>query len=282
MGDNFITKANPWIAAAEMTINPLLGHLTNVKNRKFTREMYGRQRQDALADWAMANEYNSPRAQMQRFQEAGLNPNLIYGQMTDSPMVRSAQASGGDAKAPEISGRGMRESLMQGYDIKMRSAQTDLVAKQMELMDADIVLRKAQSWSTIAGTGKTEAETEKVLFDLGLSKQLRETTIEGKTWEVEKLKLETNKLQAEIMQMWQANPHRVKGYILDNLNKEKQLAKTDAEIRDINARIELLKQEYRIKGIDEYLAGKNINPKDPFWARSIQDLISRLFNKNKK
>lgn len=30
--------------------------------------------------WNMQNEYNTPSAQMQRFKEAGLNPNLIYGQ----------------------------------------------------------------------------------------------------------------------------------------------------------------------------------------------------------
>lgn len=32
--------------------------------------------------WKMQNEYNSPQSQMQRFKEAGLNPNLIYGQGT--------------------------------------------------------------------------------------------------------------------------------------------------------------------------------------------------------
>lgn len=32
--------------------------------------------------WEMMKEYNSPKMQMQRFQEAGLNPNLIYGQGT--------------------------------------------------------------------------------------------------------------------------------------------------------------------------------------------------------
>lgn len=280
--DNFIGKINPYIAAAAAIGNPGLQWLANVKGRKFSREMYSRQRQDALADWAMQNEYNSPRAQMQRFQEAGLNPNLIYGQQTESASVRSSSASGANSQAPEISNRDLTGSLMAGYDMRQRSAQTDLLTKQMELMDEDIRLRRAQQWSTVAGTGKTQAETEKVLFDLGINRDLRQTTIEGKEWEVEKLKLETNKLQAEIMQMWQANPHKVKGFILDNLNKEKQLAKTDAEIEDINARIQLLRQEYNIKGIDEYLAKGNINPKDPFWARSIQDLINRLFNKRKK
>lgn len=39
--------------------------------------------------WDKTNAYNSPKAQMARFKEAGLNPNLIYGQMgstTASPI----------------------------------------------------------------------------------------------------------------------------------------------------------------------------------------------------
>lgn len=275
---SFIENANPWIAAAGAVLNPAFAHLTNVKNRKFTREMYNRQRQDALADYQMQNTYNSPRAQMQRFQEAGLNPNLIYGQSNEGATVRSSSSQGGNAEAPQVSNRDISGSLMTGVDISQRSAQTELLAKQMQLMDEDIKLRRTQQWATVSTTGKTDAETKNILFDLGIKSDIRDYTIEGKKWEVEKLKTEQNKLQAEIMMMWQKQPHQVKGLILDNLNKAKQAAKTDAEIKEINSKITLLNQEWRIKKIDEYLAAKNINPKDPFWARSIQDLLSRLFD----
>lgn len=42
--------------------------------------------------WQLQNEYNSPAAQMKRFQDAGLNPNLIYGQSNESPAPASASA----------------------------------------------------------------------------------------------------------------------------------------------------------------------------------------------
>lgn len=35
--------------------------------------------------WNAANAYNTPAAQMARFKAAGLNPNLVYGQMSNSP-----------------------------------------------------------------------------------------------------------------------------------------------------------------------------------------------------
>lgn len=48
-----------------------------IKHQKEEAELaYKRQ----LEMWRMQNEYNSPQSQMQRYQAAGLNPHLIYGQ----------------------------------------------------------------------------------------------------------------------------------------------------------------------------------------------------------
>ena len=37
-----------------------------------------------IENWEMQNEYNSPKNQMQRYYDAGLNPNLIYGNGSSS------------------------------------------------------------------------------------------------------------------------------------------------------------------------------------------------------
>ncbi|NBP57143.1 hypothetical protein EBU71_11540 [bacterium] len=60
----------------------------NRATRKWNERMYGQQRKDALADWAMQNEYNSPLQQMARLKAAGLNPNLVY----NNGATHSAQA----------------------------------------------------------------------------------------------------------------------------------------------------------------------------------------------
>lgn len=44
--------------------------------------------------WNLQNEYNSPAAQMKRFQDAGLNPNLIYGQQNTAQAPQAASATG--------------------------------------------------------------------------------------------------------------------------------------------------------------------------------------------
>ena len=43
--------------------------------------------------WHLMNEYNSPSAQMQRYQDAGLNPNLIYGQQNTASAPASASSA---------------------------------------------------------------------------------------------------------------------------------------------------------------------------------------------
>lgn len=50
--------------------------MNNRANRKAADLAYKR----GIRNWNLQNAYNSPAAQMQRFKDAGLNPNLIYGQ----------------------------------------------------------------------------------------------------------------------------------------------------------------------------------------------------------
>lgn len=59
----------------------------NAQNIAYQREQNDTNYQRAIAAWQMENEYNSPKAQMQRYQEAGLNPNLIYSQSNEAGSI---------------------------------------------------------------------------------------------------------------------------------------------------------------------------------------------------
>lgn len=48
--------------------------------------------------WNATNQYNSPLEQMKRYREAGLNPNLVYGSMPQSPQPAVVKSS---TSAPE-------------------------------------------------------------------------------------------------------------------------------------------------------------------------------------
>ncbi len=106
---------------------------TNASQLSYAKEMYEKQRADALADWNMQNQYNSPKEQMMRFKEAGLNPNLIYGQMSNSPVVRSSSPQSYNPTAPQADlGSTANMAIGQYYDTQLKAAQIDLVKKQAD------------------------------------------------------------------------------------------------------------------------------------------------------
>lgn len=271
----FLAAAAAGSQIAQGVMNPLFGHLTNVRNRKFSREMYGRQREDALADWAMVNEYNSPRAQMQRFQEAGLNPNLIYGQMTEAGGVRAASSSGGQAQAPQTD---IGNRFMDIYSMSRTKAQADLIATQQQTELERTKLLRAQTLAALMGTNKTAQEIKAMALALGIETELRDTTIEGRKAAVDKLKVETQSIHSQIIQQWEKQPHQVKNLMMDILVKEKQMAKTDKEIAEIDQKIKLLEQEWKLNRIDEKLAEKGFNPKNPGIMKWIANLLDMIFD----
>lgn len=85
-------------ANARQLIDSSPGYWKNWKNdlyREYVMQQATAEQQNAfnVAMWNAENEYNSPVNQMRRFQQAGLNPNLIYGQQNTSASAPSA--SGG-------------------------------------------------------------------------------------------------------------------------------------------------------------------------------------------
>lgn len=62
--------------------------LNNYYSKKNTKKAYERD----IAFWNMQNEYNSPANQMQRLKDAGLNPNLIYGQINSGNAAGSVHS----------------------------------------------------------------------------------------------------------------------------------------------------------------------------------------------
>lgn len=80
------------VGAAGSAINAAFGLAGSALDYHFSRKLAAQQNQYNVDMWKMQNEYNSPQAQMQRFQEAGLNPNLMYGQGTPGNATSAPEA----------------------------------------------------------------------------------------------------------------------------------------------------------------------------------------------
>lgn len=88
--------------------------------------------------WNLQNQYNSPAAQMQRYREAGLNPNLIYG--------NGSSSAGNATSAPQMesysSGFSKFMNFMSNiYSLKNLKAQNNNLNAQTDSIKADTRLK---------------------------------------------------------------------------------------------------------------------------------------------
>lgn len=161
--------------------------MNNRAQRKLSMEMYNLQRKDALADWDRQTAYESPKAQMARYKEAGLNPNLVYGNMQNSPTVRSTPMDVPNLQpvpTPDVGGL-----LMQHQQIKKQQAQTDLTNQVLSLTAAKESMLALQAYGQTLDNAKKEMSNEQYA-------RLRETYYETSLASLENL-------QVKNMQGWQ-------------------------------------------------------------------------------
>lgn len=124
--------------------------------------------QKDLDMWERQNAYNTPLEQMQRLKDAGLNPNLMYGQGTtgnassapsfNSPNMQ-AYTSFGDLGAGAAS-----QALMQGLStmssIEKNNAETANIRQNTENMQVQQELTKQQTITQAYVNAKSETERE--------------------------------------------------------------------------------------------------------------------------
>lgn len=117
------------------------GLIGSALNYGFQKKLMEQQNQYNIDMWKMQNEYNSPAAQMKRFEEAGLNPGLMYGQVT--PGNASSAPQMGTPEAPQIS-RDMRE-LAKAFNIEgLKQAIAETKIKQSEARAAEVNAQNAE------------------------------------------------------------------------------------------------------------------------------------------
>lgn len=110
--------------------------------------------------WNMMKAYNAPVKQMQRFKQAGLNPNLIYGQGTPGnvssyPTFEAPQVSYHNRKALDFGGA-VNQGLQTYYDVRQSEAQID---QTQALAD------KAE-WDAMRAEWLTKSAEIQAMFDI--------------------------------------------------------------------------------------------------------------------
>lgn len=116
-----------------------------------------RQNKRMVDFWKMQNDYNHPTAQMQRLQEAGLNPNLIYGDSVsgatgradsigtpdkpqfDNPLEKFQNAKMQTAQYDNL--RAVNTNLLKDAELKTLKMATELANSQLKGHQAELLKR---------------------------------------------------------------------------------------------------------------------------------------------
>ena len=138
------TSAFPLAPAIGAGAN-LLSNLFNIGARK-------KQHKRNIEIWQMQNAYNHPSAQMARLREAGLNPNMLYGQGVKG-------ATGQSSSAPEVAPRtpppNLSEAFTQYQNTETSGLQNDNLRATNTLLKQDSILKTLDA---VNKTGKNKAQ----------------------------------------------------------------------------------------------------------------------------
>lgn len=230
--------------------NAIATHNQNIKNRDFAKEMYAMQRADALADWERQNLYNSPEQQMERYRKAGLNPNLIYGNMANMPAVRSTSADTPKGEAPQFYGN----PLAAYQDYAMKNVQTDLLKVEQQKREDQRMLIQAQVVNQLLNADKTALGNE-------FTRQNWETALNTGLKELENLQVRAAQGWQSLEQKEKLFPVQMANQILEGKKKVSSTAKDYSDIKvnakritEISKRIEKMGTEIdhiKLKNFDQ-------------------------------
>jgi len=242
----------------------------NRKNREFQEQMYNRQYRDNIDFWEMQNAYNTPEAQMQRYKEAGLNPNLIYGQGNsgNAGSISTPDAQRYDHKTPDYSFiADAGHSLANYVDFEIKSA-------QLANMEADKLVKLEEALLKGTQRENIQQNTTRSQFDLGLETELRDTSLDMRRESLRKLKQDMDLSLRGDERAAAANQASLKESAQKILTMRLQRAQTRAEIQRIKAATTDTKLASEIKRQDIELKKLGIQPNDPIYLRVLGQLLS--------
>jgi hypothetical protein len=216
----------------QMAANKELGRYTNQMN---------------IENWKAENAYNTPAAQMQRYKDAGLNPNLIYDKGTsgNAGSIPQYQQPQTDVSLPVPQTLSHMGGILSNYqDTKLKQAQTDNVNQNTQ----NAVTRNAQELLNLA-------------FDkeFGWQKRLYENRNLGQQYTIgeQKLNIGAQDLAQQIMKTNQTKlllpyqntalmaEYAVKARAMEKYNLDLSLLNQQKEVN--KARIDLMNSEKQVK-----------------------------------
>jgi hypothetical protein len=210
--------------------------------------------------WNAQNAYNHPTQQMQRLQQAGLNPNLVYG---NGSVVGNTTSNYPQYKAPEYKSP------------HLTAPQFNFDPYQAVQFGQQLAMQKAQVNMLDAQTAKVEQETKNSALD-NIYKTLQNAGMKVDVNTKQRLQETTIQQAIQTLQNSQTSQQLMNSEIDLNYFRSKY---TDSQRMKLAQEIQNLRQDFDIKGFEYEMNKIGINTKDPTWQRILARILLASDNK---
>lgn len=265
-----------WNSIGEGAIGAGIGMIGSAisqrQNYKYTKKLMELQFQQNLDLWNKQNEYNTPTAQMQRLQAAGLNPNLVYGSSVAGNSSNNTSTSLGSVSPVDYT-----DSMFKGVSAvtNMKLARSTVRRQETQnQLDLALAANKALDTEYLRQTlnSRVSYQNELTKFSLQqwpliLAQQKNIITIQGKDIDLKMQEYynaqQEGKLIAEKTRLTkqQANEValRVQAFpvYLDNIRSQTYANRVNADANAQNAATNSLRASYQ-NALDEVCASLKI------------------------
>lgn len=255
---------------------------SNQQNYSNNSRLQGQNYWQNLELWNLQNQYNLPKNQMARFRDAGLNPNLIYGQgnsgnaapiSAPTPITTNFQPVRiGDAL--KTAGLSRLNNL---YDLEIKKATVDNLKAQNEVIKEDAILKR-----TTRSRGQFDLDFESELRDVSAEsrrerlRQTRVTTDNSIDENARRAVQNTTSIQEAAERMLTMQERR-KAMPLERDKLRKDILRTDIDIQRGRQNIKLLQQQGELNELNLQLQRLGINPGDETWQRVVGRILNDVF-----
>lgn len=257
---------------ASSSISAIAQSNINKKTRKYNLEQYQKERADSLADWNRQNDYNSPLSQMARYRDAGLNPNLIYGQSNTADPVRSTNTAPWNPRAPNID-LNAGPAVSAYFDTRLKEAQYDNLKTQNTVLIQEAALKAATTGNTLAQTAKTN-------FDIQQANDLKATSLQTAEQNLRNMKQQNQIAGNQDNRNERITNSNIKEAATRMLQNQAQTLKTQQETRNqqeelkrIESTIKNIDTDTKLKDLDINLKKSGIQPGDPLYLRVLAQYL---------
>lgn len=186
------------ISVGTSLIDGIFGGISDEAANDLSRELQQQQLDWNEKMWNLNNEYNTPAAQIARMQDAGLNPNLMYGQGT--PGNSSSPAS--SVSPPHIRPVNYMQGLIGMPDSMLKIAQAKYIDAQREKVENTTIPHDTYLAGFTARTEKDKAAVEQLNASKSYLQNLADFTKMQENYYGADKSATWNMMEAQIAQGW--------------------------------------------------------------------------------